>query len=224
MSGSGQRLREGRLLHVWKDGEARVPGFLDDHACLGDGLLTLYETTFEQRWWDEAMRLGHTILERFHDPQAGFFDTPADGEALVVRPKDLFDNATPSGPSAATDLLLRLAALSGDHDLERAGAVKGAIERAIDERLRQKFFPEAKQSQALNYAVVRDGKVVSRRTLVQGGEGLSGEVPSAGRFQVTADNRLFVFYYASGQDAAGKRVSENRLMELHPGGAASACR
>jgi hypothetical protein len=94
-------------------------------------------------------------------------------------------------------------------------------ERAIDERLRQKFFPEAKQSHALNYAVVRDGKVVSRRTLVQGGEGLSGEVPSAGRFQVTADNRLFVFYYLGGQDAAGKRVSENRVMELHPGGAAN---
>jgi len=95
-------------------------------------------------------------------------------------------------------------------------------ERAIDERLRQKFFPEAKQLHALNYAVVRDGNVVSRRTLVQGGEGLSGEVPSAGRFQVTADNRLFVFYYVGGQDAVGKRVSENRVMELHPGGAANA--
>jgi len=94
-------------------------------------------------------------------------------------------------------------------------------ERAIDERLREKFFPEAKQFHALNYAVVRDGKVIALRTLAQGGDGLSGEVPSAGRFQVTPDNRLFVFYYVGGADAAGKGLSENRLMELRPGGAAS---
>ena len=94
-------------------------------------------------------------------------------------------------------------------------------ERAIDERLRQKFFPEAKQLHALNHAVVRDGKVISLRTLAQGGEGLSGEIPSAGRFQVTPDDRLFVFYYVGGTDAAGKRLSENRLMELRSDGAAS---
>jgi len=94
-------------------------------------------------------------------------------------------------------------------------------ERAIDERLREKFFPEAKQWHALNYAVVRDGKVISRRTLAQAGEGLSGEVPAAGRFQVTPDDRLFVVYYVSGTDAAGKRLSENRLMEVRPDGAAS---
>ncbi|MEO8428908.1 MAG: hypothetical protein ABI651_17570 [Verrucomicrobiota bacterium] len=92
-------------------------------------------------------------------------------------------------------------------------------ERAIDERLREKFFAEAKQLHALNYAVVRDGKVLSLRTLAQGGEGLSGEIPSAGRFQVTRDNRLFVFYYVSGKDKEGRGVSENRLMELRPGGA-----
>ena len=74
---------------------------------------------------------------------------------------------------------------------------------------------------ALNYAVVRDGKVVSRRTLAQGGEGLSQVIPSAGRFQVTPGNRLFVCYYVSGKNAAGRPVSENRLMELRPGGTAS---
>jgi len=89
-------------------------------------------------------------------------------------------------------------------------------ERAIDTRLRKEFFPQAKQSHALNYAVVRAGKVVSRRTLVGGGEGLSGEIPGAARFHVTADNRLVVFYYLGGR-RGGKGVSENRMMELVAG-------
>jgi hypothetical protein len=86
-------------------------------------------------------------------------------------------------------------------------------ERALDERLRAKFFPDAKQSNAINYAVVRDGKVVLRRTLMLAEEGKPGEVGSSPRFQVTPDNRLFVICYAS-----GKAVAENRLMEIRPGG------
>jgi hypothetical protein len=93
-------------------------------------------------------------------------------------------------------------------------------ERAIDERLREEFFPEAKQSHALNYAVLREGKVVSRRTLVEPREGGSQEIASAARFQVTPDNRLFVFYYVHGRDAAGKPVSENRVMEIRSNGEA----
>jgi hypothetical protein len=89
------------------------------------------------------------------------------------------------------------------------------IERALDERLRTKFFPEAKQSHALNYAIVRQGKVVHRRTLLLAEEGGPNEIPSTARFQVTPDHRLFVFYYVSGSDPAGKPVSENRLIELH---------
>ena len=94
-------------------------------------------------------------------------------------------------------------------------------ERAIDERLRQEFFPGEKQRHELNYAVVRDGKVVSRRTLVAAAEGVSAEIPGTGRFHVTPEGRLLVFYYVSGRDAAGKRVSENRLMELCPDGTSS---
>ena len=93
-------------------------------------------------------------------------------------------------------------------------------ERAIDERLRPKFFPDAKQSYALNYAVVRDGKVVLRRTFVEATETGSHEVASAARFHATPDGRLFVFCYVSGQDPAGKPVSENRLMEVQADGAA----
>jgi hypothetical protein len=91
-------------------------------------------------------------------------------------------------------------------------------ERALDERLRQKFFPEARQSHALNYAVIREGKVVSRRTLLAAQEGKSNEMPSAPRFQAAPDNRLFVIFYVQGTRSDGKAVSENRLLEMLPDG------
>jgi hypothetical protein len=91
-------------------------------------------------------------------------------------------------------------------------------ERALDERLRAKFFPEVKQSHAVNHAIVREGKVVLRRTLILSEEGKPGENGSSPRFHVTPDNRLFVICYVSGQGADGKAVSENRLVEIHPGG------
>ena len=95
-------------------------------------------------------------------------------------------------------------------------------ERAIDERLREKFFPEAKQSHALNYALVREGKVVRRRTLMESTEDKPGIAGSAGRFHVTPDNRLFVVCYASGTEAGGRSVAENRIMEILPDGAVGA--
>jgi hypothetical protein len=91
-------------------------------------------------------------------------------------------------------------------------------ERALDERLRAKFFPEAKQSHALNYAVVREGKVALRRTLLEASEGSSQLSPSAGRFQVTPDHRLLVICHVSGADGAGKSIAENRVLELLPDG------
>ena len=91
-------------------------------------------------------------------------------------------------------------------------------ERAIDERLRDKFFPEAKQSHALHYAIVRDGKIVRRRALVESIEGKPGIIASAGRFQVTPDNRLFTIFYAAGIGDDGKRISENRSVELRADG------
>jgi len=94
-------------------------------------------------------------------------------------------------------------------------------ERALDERLREKFFPGEKQSHALNYAVLRKGAVVSRRTLLAAEEGKSNERPGRGRFQITPDNRLFVFFYVSGSNSAGKSISENRLLEILPDGSAS---
>ncbi|HRI14031.1 MAG TPA: hypothetical protein PLX89_13620, partial [Verrucomicrobiota bacterium] len=95
-------------------------------------------------------------------------------------------------------------------------------ERAIDERLRPKFFPEAKQSHSFNHAVLRDGKVVRRQTLEESTEDKPGIIASAGRFQPTPDNRLFVCFYAGGTGPEGRGVSENRVLELLPDGTATA--
>jgi hypothetical protein len=90
-------------------------------------------------------------------------------------------------------------------------------ERALDERLRVKFFPEARQIQALNYAQVREGKVILRRTLARSSEGGSQITPGRGRFHLTPDGRLYVFYYVNGRDPGGQIISEDRLIELHDG-------
>jgi hypothetical protein len=92
-------------------------------------------------------------------------------------------------------------------------------ERAIDERLRERFFPGEKQTHALMYAVVRGGEVVLKRPLLLGGEGASSEIPGDGRFHVTPDGRLFVFCYVGGTASDGGAISENRLFEIVPDGA-----
>ena len=116
---------DGRLRRSWKDGRATAAGVLEDHAGLALGLLALYEATFEERWFTAAVSLADAVLARFTDPAGGFFDTADDGEQLVVRPKDLQDNATPSGGALAATVLLRLSALTGN------GAYRDAAERAI---------------------------------------------------------------------------------------------
>lgn len=90
-------------------------------------------------------------------------------------------------------------------------------ERAIDERLREKFFPGAKQSHSLNYAILRNGKIEFRGTIAVAEEGKPEPKPGAGRFHVTPDNRLFVIYFLEGADAAGKPFAENRILEITEG-------
>jgi uncharacterized protein YyaL (SSP411 family) len=111
---AGLRRPDGRLGRSWKDGRSTGEGVLEDYADLADGLLALYEATFDERWFVAARALADVILERFVDPAGGFFDTADDHESLVTRPKDPQDNATPSGGSMATLVFLRLAALTGD--------------------------------------------------------------------------------------------------------------
>jgi uncharacterized protein YyaL (SSP411 family) len=103
-----------RLLRSWKDGKAQHAGTLEDYANLAEGLLTLYETTFEERFFVAARELADTILEHFAAPDGGFFDTADDAEALMARPRSLQDNAVPSGGAMASLVLLRLAAFTGD--------------------------------------------------------------------------------------------------------------
>ncbi|GAC1381375.1 MAG: thioredoxin domain-containing protein [Ktedonobacteraceae bacterium] len=106
---------EGRVLRTYKDGRARLNGYLEDYTFLADGLLALYEASFDPRWFFEAHRLMDEAITLFADQQnGGFFDTGTDHEALISRPKDIMDNATPAGNSVAVDVLLRLAAFTGE--------------------------------------------------------------------------------------------------------------
>jgi uncharacterized protein YyaL (SSP411 family) len=116
---------DGRLGRSWKDGRATGQGVLEDYACLAEGLLALYEAAFDERWFTTARSLADAILERFADPEGGFFDTATDHERLVTRPKDVQDNATPSGGAVATLVLLRLAAFTGE------SRYREAAERAL---------------------------------------------------------------------------------------------
>jgi uncharacterized protein len=106
---------EGRLLRSYKDGSARILGYLEDHALMLQGLLALYEATYEPRWFEAAREMADAMIERFGDTErGGFFTTASDAEQLIARRKDLGDHPIPSGNSAAAYGLLRLAALTGE--------------------------------------------------------------------------------------------------------------
>jgi uncharacterized protein YyaL (SSP411 family) len=110
---------EGRLLRTWKDGEARLNAYLEDHAFMVEALLRLYEATLEVRWFDAARETADTMIERFADEErGGFFTTSNDHEELIARRKDVGDHPIPSGNSSAAYGLLRLAALTGAGDYE----------------------------------------------------------------------------------------------------------
>jgi uncharacterized protein YyaL (SSP411 family) len=111
---------DGRLLRTWKDGRARLDAYLEDYAFLLDALITLYESTFEPRWYEEAVAVADALIDRFEDSErGGFFTTARDRDELPIRRKDLEDSPIPSGNSAAAFALLRLALLSGDGKYER---------------------------------------------------------------------------------------------------------
>ncbi len=108
---------QGRLLRTYRGGQAKLLGYLEDYAFVADGLVALYEATFEPRWLAEAIRLADSMIDLFWDDQiGGFYDTGTDHEVLVVRPRDIFDNAQPCGGSVASDVLLRLAVITGNDE------------------------------------------------------------------------------------------------------------
>jgi uncharacterized protein YyaL (SSP411 family) len=128
-------LSDGLLLHVYKDGRAKHVGFLDDYAFVVSGLVTLYETTGRLRWLEASLTLTDKMVEEFWDEDGGgFFYNGRSGEQLIVRNKDYFDNATPSGNSVAAEALLRLSILTGKEDYRRKAVnvlrlVRDAVER-----------------------------------------------------------------------------------------------
>ncbi|MEJ7811742.1 MAG: thioredoxin domain-containing protein [Gemmatimonadaceae bacterium] len=113
-------VRDGRVMRTHKDGVTRLNGYLEDHAAVALGALALYELTFDRAWLDRATHLARTLTEWFWDSETnGFFDTSRDHEVLVARPREVTDNAVPSGTSLAVELLLRVAELTQDADARR---------------------------------------------------------------------------------------------------------
>ena len=190
----------GRLHRSYKDGRARFNGYLEDYAMVADGLVALYEATFETRWLAEAENLCAAVLELFWDEERGtFYDTPADHEELVTRPRDVYDNASPSGTSVATDVLLRLSLLldRGDYraraeaildslsgGMERLPGAFGRLLAALDFHLSRPReiavvgAPEAPETRALIDAVYTrylPNKVVAGRD--DGDEEAAGLIP-----------------------------------------------
>jgi len=112
--------KDGLLLRTYKEGQAKLNAYLEDYAFFIDGLVSLYETTGELEWLKEASALTDTMIDEFwDDEEGGFFFTGRSHETLIVRAKDFFDNATPSGNTVAAESLLRIGLLTDNSDYQR---------------------------------------------------------------------------------------------------------
>ena len=131
--------RDGLLLRTFKDGEGKLNGYLEDYACLIDGLISLYEAAGELKWLENAVRLTDTMIEEFWDEEdGGFFFTGKSHERLIVRSKDFMDNATPSGNSVAAFAMQKLSLLTGDEKYQRHATT---ILRLLADQIRR--YPSA---------------------------------------------------------------------------------
>jgi uncharacterized protein YyaL (SSP411 family) len=118
-----QLMKDGRLLRTYKAGQAKLNAYLEDYAYVIEGLLAVYEATFEMKFFTQARALADTMIARFWDEQdGGFFFTSSDHEKLITRTKDYFDNATPSGNSVAANALLKLGLLTQEPEYSRCAA------------------------------------------------------------------------------------------------------
>jgi hypothetical protein len=130
------RGHDGRLLHTWRAGTAKLDAYLDDYAALANSLVSLYEATFDERWIDAAAELCDVVLEQFADSKGGgFFYTAVDHEPLIARTKELTDSSTPSGNGLAATALLRLGKLLGRRDYLEAADTTLAAAATIIERV-----------------------------------------------------------------------------------------
>ena len=189
-------LRRGeRLLRTHKGGESKLNGYLEDYAFVIDGLLALYEATFDRRWFGEARALAETMIAQFWDEsRGGFFFTGAAHETLITRTKDFYDNATPSGNSVAAHVLLRLALLAGESryrelarrtleplapDMRRAPTAFGHLLGALDFYLASPYevavvgAPEAPETAALLAEVF--GRYLPNKVVALGAPGEAAE-------------------------------------------------
>ena len=110
----------GRLWRTHKDGVSKLNGYLEDYAHVIEGLLELYQSTFETRWFVEAQQLAESVLTHFSAADGGFYDTSDDHEELIIRPRNVQDNATPSGSAMIAYVLLRLTGYTGETRYEEA--------------------------------------------------------------------------------------------------------
>jgi uncharacterized protein YyaL (SSP411 family) len=230
------RQGNGRLLHTWKDGQAKLNGYLEDYAYLIEGLLEHYQTTFEPRWFVAAQELAETMIDRFSasaglqlrpGPQlpsesagrtsgfAGFYDTSDDHETLITRPRDLQDNATPSGNAMAVTVLLKLAGFTND---PRYVDIAHRALAAMQTMMAQHPLGFGQWLQALSYALSEPRQIAiigppdAERARALLGEARAGFRPH----QVVA-------YGVAGQDAPAVPLLEDRdLVDGKP--AAYVCR
>lgn len=128
----------GRLYRTHKDGRSKLNGYLEDYANVIDAMLELYQSTFVEKWFAEARRLADIALKHFRTDDGGFYDTSDDHEALITRPRNLQDNATPSGNAMIAKQLLRLSAYTGEAEYDEAAR---GILRLLTDALAQ--YPQA---------------------------------------------------------------------------------
>ena len=162
-----------RLLRTYRNGHAKLNAYLEDYACFADGLLHLYEATFDVPWLTLARDLTTSMFAYFWDEQnGGFFATSSDHETLIQRPKDWDDNATPSGNSVALDVLLRLAILTGENSYRDSAA---RVLRRLGSTLEKHPYSFARCLSALDFylaetkevAIIGDRTTDATQTLLQ---------------------------------------------------------
>jgi uncharacterized protein len=167
------------LLRTWKDGKAKLNAYIEDYANLADGLIELYKASGEIRYLVEAKRLADRMITEFWDDETGgFFFTSNDHEELIVRNKDFYDNATPSGNSVAADVLLRLAKYYGDQRYERFGSM---VLRLVASQIKRypQGFGRALSVAEFHLASVRELVVIGDLKNDLSREVLSGYLPTA---------------------------------------------
>ncbi|HEU6445251.1 MAG TPA: hypothetical protein VFL61_09355, partial [Gaiellaceae bacterium] len=153
---------EGRLLRSYREGRAKTTGFLEDYADTARGLLELHVATGELRWLEEARRLALLAVDLFADEEhGGFFRTPEHGERLITRQKAFDDSPTPSGNSMLAEVLLRLARIYGDEELEhRAVGVFRLVATALPRA--PQAFGHALSALDLHFSPPRELAIVGR--------------------------------------------------------------